>query len=574
MAWNKNVNTNAPSKSFIANLLKAGVAISGCAILFACGDDVTNENITQIVQENVVVVADVSKLPDCTSENEGQQALVKGEPSPRICVDGKWFATFSDYTDKLDDFKCSAEKLKDGSGLKILCNGDSIGVVLNGYNGSNGVNGAQGIQGEKGDKGDTGAQGIQGEKGDKGDTGAQGIQGEKGDKGDTGAQGIQGEKGDKGDTGAQGIQGEKGDKGDTGAQGIQGEKGDKGDTGEGCSVEQNGVLITITCGNQNAVVNIIGVCSGSNENVVKEYENAYYVCHSNMWVDASVLEYDTYGKICFENGAIVGGVVDTINKYVCDADTFRVADEKEVALSKGCVSYTENDVVRKQISDEQDSVYVCKNGVWSGSLGKHVVYGTLLDKRDQKTYKTVVIGEQIWMAENLNYADSISYPGMQKRNWCYYNNCEKYGRHYNWAAAIDSAGTFSTNGNYSGYERLYALTYPVRGICPEGWHLPDSTEWKTLYSAMGFSPYAMQAVGYEKWPDALDTYGFSALPASVRDNSTGFDYYFRDMAIFWSSTQKDFYSAYVLYLDKNSANAAGIGDKRNGYSVRCLKNSL
>ena len=171
MAWNKNVNTNAPSKSFIANLLKAGVAISICAILFACGDDVTNENITQIVQENVVVVADVSKLPDCTSENEGQQALVKGEPSPRICVDGKWFATFSDYTDKLDDFKCSAEKLKDGSGLKILCNGDSIGVVLNGANGSNGVNGTQGIQGEKGDKGDTGAQGVQGEKGDKGDTG-------------------------------------------------------------------------------------------------------------------------------------------------------------------------------------------------------------------------------------------------------------------------------------------------------------------------------------------------------------------------------------------------------------------
>ena len=482
--------------------------------LAACGDDMTNENITQIEQEGVVVVADESNLPDCTSESEGQQALIKDEPSPRICVDGNWLATYSDYTDKLDDFKCSAEKLKDGSGLKILCNGDSIGILLNGANGSSGINGTQGIQGEKGDKGDTGA------------------------------------------------------------QGIQGEKGDKGDTGEGCSVEQNGVLITITCGNQNAVVNIIGVCSGSNENVVKEYENAYYVCHSNMWVDASVLEYDTYGKICFENGAIVGGVVDTINKYVCDADTFRVADEKEVALSKGCVSYTENDVVRKQISDEQDSVYVCKNGVWSGSLGKHVVYGTLLDKRDQKTYKTVVIGEQIWMAENLNYADSISYPGMQKRNWCYYNNCEKYGRHYNWAAAIDSAGTFSTNGKYSGYERLYALIYPVRGICPEGWHLPDSTEWKTLYSAMGFSPYAMQAVGYEKWPDALDTYGFSALPASVRDNSTGFDYYFRDMAIFWSSTQKDFYSAYVLYLNKNSANAAGIGDKRNGYSVRCLKNSL
>ncbi|WP_458450159.1 collagen-like triple helix repeat-containing protein, partial [Fibrobacter sp.] len=142
--------------------------------LAACGDDMTNENITQIEQEGVVVVADESNLPDCTSESEGQQVLIKDEPSPRICVDGNWLATYLDYTDKLDDFKCSAEKLKDGCGLKILCNGDSIGILLNGANGSSGINGTQGIQGEKGDKGDTGEQGIQGEKGDKGDTGEQG----------------------------------------------------------------------------------------------------------------------------------------------------------------------------------------------------------------------------------------------------------------------------------------------------------------------------------------------------------------------------------------------------------------
>ena len=387
MAWNKNVNTNAPSKSFIANLLKAGVVISGCAILFACGDDVTNENITQIVQENVVVVADVSKLPDCTSENEGQQALVKGEPSPRICVDGKWFATFSDYTDKLDDFKCSAEKLKDGSGLKILCNGDSIGVVLNGANGSNGVNGTQGIQGEKGDKGDTGAQGIQGEKGDKGDTGAQGAQGKKGDKGD---------------------------------------KGEKGDAGEGCSIERDGSLITITCGNQNAIINLneiiansnLGTCSSVNENEISQYENTYYICRSNMWVEASVLEYDTYGKTCSEDGTIVDGEVIAENKYTCDTGTFREAYDMEISLGKACGSYTKGEEIRKQITDILDSVYECSFGSWFGYTEKRV-FGTLLDERDQKTYKTVVIGGQTWMAEDLDYADSINYPSMLERNWCY-----------------------------------------------------------------------------------------------------------------------------------------------------------
>ncbi|WP_458450158.1 FISUMP domain-containing protein [Fibrobacter sp.] len=465
MAWNKNVNTNAPSKSFIANLLKAGVAISICAILFACGDEVTNENITQIVQENMAVVADVSKLPDCTSENEGQQALVKDEPSPRICVDGKWFATFSDYTDKLDDFKCSAEKLKDGSGLKILCNGDSIGVVLNGTNGSNGVNGAQGIQGEKGDKGDTGAQGIQGEKGDKGDTGAQGIQGEKGDKGDTGAQGIQGEKGDKGDTGAQGVQGEKGGKGDTGAQGIQGEKGDKGDTGaQGIQGEK-------------------GDKGDTGEQGIQGEKG-------DKGDDCSVVRVDDVITInCGENNVAL------------DINEIRGL----------CPIANEGMVVKKHISNYQDSVYSCKNGFWEGSI--ELTYGTLIDSRDQKVYKTVTIGSQIWMAENLNYYDSIVYPGIQGRSKC--DSCAKYGRLYTASAAYDSAGTFSTNAKGCGKESMKSpcrITLPIRGICPEGWHIPTRDEWYILYNNVGQSSYALQAKNMG-WSNATDIYGFSALPA-------------------------------------------------------------
>ena len=567
MAWSKNVNTNAPSKSFIANLLKAGVAISGCAILFACGDDVTNENITQIVQENVVVVADVSKLPDCTSENEGQQALVKGEPSPRICVDGKWFATFSDYTDKLDDFKCSAEKLKDGSGLKILCNGDSIGVVLNGANGSNGVNGTQGVQGEKGDKGDTGAQGIQGEKGDKGDTGAQGIQGEKGDKGDAGAQGAQGKKGDKGD------------------------KGEKGDAGEGCSIERNGSLITITCGNQNAIINLneiiansnLGTCSSVNENEISQYENTYYICRSNMWVEASVLEYDTYGKTCSEDGSIVDGVVVAENKYTCDAGTFREAYDMEISLGKACGSYTKGEEIRKQITDILDSVYECSFGSWFGYTEKRV-FGTLLDERDQKTYKTVVIGEQTWMAEDLNYVDSINYPSMLERNWCYtmYNHCYGQGRLYTWAAAIDSVGTFSNKGKDCGYGVSCFPSSPVRGICPKGWHLPDTTEWKNLILEVGGKSIAGKmlktASGWDDYNgnsgNGSDDYGFSAWPQGQREAVYGaFERIWKNVR-YWSSTGRAGPgNAYTLSLSYASDNAdyACQTIKRYGYSVRCIK---
>ena len=112
------------------------------AILFAaCGDSVENVN-----QMGMEIVESVKDLPKCTSKNEGEQAFVKGESSARICVDGEWFATVGGDGSS-EDFSCTTQELKDKSGLKIVCNGDSIGVVLNGEKGD---------KGEAGDKGDTG----------------------------------------------------------------------------------------------------------------------------------------------------------------------------------------------------------------------------------------------------------------------------------------------------------------------------------------------------------------------------------------------------------------------------------
>ena len=134
--------------------MKKILALAGIALLVACGDDVT-----QINQNGLEVVESVGDLPKCSGSNEGEQAYVKGELSPRICIEGEWFAT---KTSEAPDFSCKTEELKDGSGLKIVCNGDSIGVVLNGEKGKDGKNGKDGKDGEDGEDGNDGNDGVNG----------------------------------------------------------------------------------------------------------------------------------------------------------------------------------------------------------------------------------------------------------------------------------------------------------------------------------------------------------------------------------------------------------------------------
>ena len=213
-------------------------------------------------------------------------------------------------------------------------------------------------------------------------------------------------------------------------------------------------------------------------------------------------------------------------------------------------------------------------------------YGTLTDNRDGQVYRTVKIGDQTWMAENLNYYDSTNL-SVKKKSWCYGYSangnsyaCGAAGRLYTWAAAIDSVKLMNDAKNPldCGYGKNCGLAGSVQGVCPSGWHLPDTTEWKVLFSAVGGISTAGKVLkSPSAWRDMslTDAFGFSALPAGYRSAYGSFKYAGYD-AYFWSAVERDGNNgefAYNVNLGDWSPGAtlAYNFGKFIAVSVRCVK---
>ena len=219
-----------------------------------------------------------------------------------------------------------------------------------------------------------------------------------------------------------------------------------------------------------------------------------------------------------------------------------------------------------------------------------IAYDSMTDPRDGQIYKTVKIGDQVWMAENLNYADSVKTPSLLKRSWCYNNkaeNCAVAGRLYTWLAAIDSLKLATDAANPQDCGLLKSCTLPdtVQGICPPGWHLPTDTEWIILFTEVGGESTAGKALksqtGWNESGNGSDAYGFSALPAGLRYSGGAFGlggYY----AYFWSATETYSNPRYSYHGDADdmclfsSYEETGLyhHDKGSAISVRCLKDGM
>ena len=184
------------------------------------------------------------------------------------------------------------------------------------------------------------------------------------------------------------------------------------------------------------------------------------------------------------------------------------------------------------------------------------IANTLKDLRDGQIYRTVRIGKQVWMAENLNYKTEESY--------CYNDEeskCARYGRLYRWVAAISA--------------------------CPSGWHLPTAGELEELVVTVDGSitksdlniTAGIKLKSTSGWKsyegksgNGTDDFGFSALPAGEKYGYAG-DYDEGKYTTFWSSTDGGDENAYSLFLayDRDHVHLTSGPGKISGCSVRCLK---
>lgn len=190
--------------------------------------------------------------------------------------------------------------------------------------------------------------------------------------------------------------------------------------------------------------------------------------------------------------------------------------------------------------------------------------GTFADNRDGQTYEFVVIGNQTWMAENLNYITPDS--------WCYadsISNCDMYGRLYNWKAAMTA--------------------------CPDSWHLPSDEEWKILERFIGMTKEEADIFLYRgegkgtilksksAWgsinnqDSEYNKIGFNALPSGFRMYPTDGSFVGKTKDARWWTSSTDVWEGTTyafrrcIYFDKTGIDRDA-ATRSLGFSVRCVKN--
>ncbi|MBR4558662.1 MAG: hypothetical protein IKO21_03715 [Fibrobacter sp.] len=273
-------------------------------------------------------------------------------------------------------------------------------------------------------------------------------------------------------------------------------------------------------------------------------------------------------------------VVPSSSSYIFDIDEESSSSE-EIEESSSSEEEEESSSSEEAVSSSSSFNFITKVKPCRNAEIDTCQYGVLEDERDGQKYKTVVIGEQTWMAQNLNYDIEDN-----RRQSCYRDEpdfCLRFGKLYSWPGVMDY------DKNRCQDDASCSLT-SNQGICPNGWHVPTKSEWDTLWSNVGFTSenlengdeYGRTAVrglisdtSYITWDRSgkSDFFGFSATRHGYKTDVGDYVWMDNIVAAYWTSSEVYGYGykAYVAgtFLIKNVFDDyAKVGQ----FAVRCIKN--
>ena len=489
--------------------MKSICLVASVAFFFAaCGDDVTNDSVVKA--ESYESKAD---MPECGEKYEGMFATVPSQKAVYACSEGSWKTILSASNSESGNFACSTVELSNGSGYKVVCGGDSVGVVKNGA---------------------------------------------------------------KGDAGHNGSEGSKGPSGDPGTSGGNGSNGKDLTLGEGdCAVMFTGDdVVVYDCGDSAYVKNInthkIGKAAWFDVTMLNIY-NVYAYYHGaipdkvvgkldyftsgtkeELWANGyyydekflykymtfagrasleiteaqtvSAGQYRPYvgfeiyidddvksrGGLCVtysaekDMGLLLEDGSDNYIRAVLPAtggktksmdiplSAFEVATEgADVESVLSWVEYAYVEVVGGTAVGKLTNTFSISELRNYGKCGKAATYSDMekyiksLNIKKEKysdsrttpatVYNTVTIGEQTWFADNLRFGTEPCLLADDDDE-----NCKNSGRKYTWLQALGDDGTNCGASTACSP----ALKDTVQGICPDGWHLPNIHEWGKLFALL------------------------------------------------------------------------------------------
>jgi uncharacterized protein (TIGR02145 family) len=273
----------------------------------------------------------------------------------------------------------------------------------------------------------------------------------------------------------------------------------------------------------------------------------------------SLLLACSLGLQACDDGSTAAATAPSIKDTVATTPSVTTGSKDTV---KGSTNPTKTDTTKTVPPSKPAPSLSPFDSTWNHSIA----YDTLKDPRDGMLYRTITLGSQTWMAENLAY-DTVG--SRILRDYAEYG--KRYGRLYDWTTAVGSS-----NCNFG----PCSLPKTVQGICPVGWHIPSPAEWDTL------SKFAKKAkangadlragtdwTAYAKPAKTSDDLGMRILPSSSIQGVMTFDP--GSSAYFWCNRDTLNTTAAQVMIDYSNGTdiRAGIFERRFYIAVRCLKDS-